>query len=278
MSTPEKNTPDDFHMDLLVKQVTEGVTPAEQRALESLDPAVRSRQIAELERAAAAITVAGSARLAPLPPALRARLEESARTFVAEAGSAPAAGAATAAGAGKAPDTVRSLPLRRPAVSLDGWWAAAACLVLAVFAWLRVPAPPSRAAVSPAAERAALLAQTGSLKIEAAGTQDPAAVGARVDVVWDPVSQRGYLRFVGLAPNDPKVNQYQIWIFDGEGDPRYPVDGGVFDVPADAREVLVPIHAAIRVHNAKAFAVTVERPGGVVVSARGRVVALAQAT
>ncbi|MGA9025198.1 MAG: hypothetical protein WB440_04000, partial [Steroidobacteraceae bacterium] len=110
MSTPEKNTPDDFHMDLLVKQVTEGVTPAEQRALESLDPAVRSRQIAELERAAAAITVAGSARLAPLPPALRARLEESARTFVAEAGSAPAAGAATAAGAGKAPDTVRSLP------------------------------------------------------------------------------------------------------------------------------------------------------------------------
>ena len=103
-------------------------------------------------------------------------------------------------------------------------------------------------------------------------------MGARVDVVWDPVSQRGYLRFVGLAPNDPKVNQYQIWIFDGEGDPRYPVDGGVFDVPADAREVLVPIHAAIRVHNAKAFAVTVERPGGVVVSARGRVVALAQAT
>ena len=50
MSTPEKNTPDDFQMDLLGKQVTEGVTPAEQRALESLDPAVRSRQIAELER------------------------------------------------------------------------------------------------------------------------------------------------------------------------------------------------------------------------------------
>jgi len=55
------------------------------------------------------------------------------------------------------------------------------------------------------------------------------------------------------------------------------VDGGVFDVPADATEVVVPIHAAIAVGAAQAFAVTVEKPGGVVVSAREHIVALAQA-
>jgi hypothetical protein len=39
----------------------------------------------------------------------------------------------------------------------------------------------------------------------------------------------------------------------------------------------VPIHAALPVRAAKAFAVTVEKPGGVVVSAREHVVLLGQA-
>jgi anti-sigma-K factor RskA len=96
--------------------------------------------------------------------------------------------------------------------------------------------------------------------------------------VWNPATQRGFLHLVGLKPNDPRVDQYQLWIFDGERDQRYPVDGGVFDVPANASEVLVPIRAAVPVHAAKAFAVTVEKPGGAVVSARDHVVALGQAT
>jgi hypothetical protein len=56
------------------------------------------------------------------------------------------------------------------------------------------------------------------------------------------------------------------------------VNGGVFNVPADSSEVLVPIRAALPVHLAKAFAVTIEKPGGVVVSDRDRVVASGQAT
>ena len=67
-----------------------------------------------------------------------------------------------------------------------------------------------------------------------------------------------------------------VTVLQTERDQRYPVDGGLFDVPANAPEILVPIRAAVPVHAVKAFAVTIERPGGVVVSARDHVVALGQ--
>jgi len=70
------------------------------------------------------------------------------------------------------------------------------------------------------------------------------------------------------------VHQYQIWIFDGARDKRFPVDGGVFDVPANTTDVVIPIRAELMVHKPAAFAVTVEKPGGVVVSGREHVVAL----
>jgi anti-sigma-K factor RskA len=142
---------------------------------------------------------------------------------------------------------------------------------------MRVP-PVVTPPPTPAEERAAMLSQPDALKVTLGATQDPAATGASGDVVWDPITQRGFIRFVGLKPNDPRLHQYQLWIFDGERDPRYPVDGGVFDVPADSAEVVVPIRAALRVHDPKAFAVTIEKPGGAVVSDRGHVVALGKAS
>jgi len=75
----------------------------------------------------------------------------------------------------------------------------------------------------------------------------------------------------------PRAIQYQAWIFDAARDERYPVDGGVFDVPAGADEVIVPIQAGIPVQRAVAFAVTVEQPGGTVVSDRAKLVAFARA-
>lgn len=62
---------------------------------------------------------------------------------------------------------------------------------------------------------------------------------------WSNARQSGYMRFTGLAANDPSESQYQLWIFDGERDDRYPIDGGVFDVPASG-EVVVPIAAKLR--------------------------------
>jgi len=269
--TGPQNQPDEALVDLLIKQVTEGLSPAEQRALDVLDSAAASRYLRDFERAAAAVTLAGTANAESLPPALRARLEQRALEFIASAGrtvggdnvvdiSAPRKGVAPAPRA----------YLKGGAV---GWFAAAACLLLAVFGWLRSPPP----APTPAEARAALMARSESLKLNLGATKDPAAAGVTGDVVWDPVTQQGFLRFVGLPQNDPKVHQYQLWIFDGTRDQRYPVDGGVFDVPANSTEVLVPIHAALPVRMAKAFAVTIEKPGGAVVSAREHILVLAQA-
>lgn len=98
------------------------------------------------------------------------------------------------------------------------------------------------------------------------------------DVVWDPERQEGFLKLKGFVANDPARSQYQLWIFDAARDERYPVDGGVFDVPGDREEVLVPIKAAVPVSRPSAFAVTVEKSGGAVVSRREKVVALAHAS
>lgn len=277
MSEPgPQNQPDEAMVDLLIKQVTEGLSPDEQRALDVLDSGVASAHLREFERAAAAVALAGGAHQERLPPGLAERVARQADDHFA---------ALAAAAGGKVVDlaAVRSAAAapRTPRAASHGgaygWFAAAACSVLAVLAWNRPPPPP---AVPPtaAAQRAALLANPGSLKITLGATKDPAAAGVTGDVVWDPVTQRGFAHFAGLAPNDPALRQYQLWIFDAGRDKRYPVDGGVFDIPASATEVVIPIHAALPIMSAKAFAVTVEKPGGVVVSGLEHVVALGAAS
>lgn len=100
------------------------------------------------------------------------------------------------------------------------------------------------------------------------------------DVVWSDKSQSGYMRFRGLKPNDPTVEQYQLWIFDEARNAEHPVDGGVFDLAAaegnEAGETVIPINAKLPITKATLFAITVEKPGGVVVSDRSRLPLLAQ--
>jgi hypothetical protein len=108
--------------------------------------------------------------------------------------------------------------------------------------------------------------------------EDPAATDAAGDVVWSDQEQVGFMRFRGLASNDPALFQYQLWIFDEARDDSFPVDGGVFDVPPQSDEVIVPIRAKLTVARAKMFAITVEEPGGVVVSKRERLPLLAVRT
>jgi hypothetical protein len=81
----------------------------------------------------------------------------------------------------------------------------------------------------------------------------------------------GFLRLRDLPLNDPRRAQYQVWIFDKNQDERYPIDGGVFDVDRSG-DVVIPIRAAIRVSDPTMFAITVEKPGGVVVSRRDPIV------
>jgi len=127
----------------------------------------------------------------------------------------------------------------------------------------------------PAADRAFFLKQHPSLWQRALlPGPDPTGQGVSGDVVWDARSQTGYLRFRGLRPNNPNVDQYQLWIFDARRDPRFPVDGGVFNVTA-GRDDVVAFKAKLNVEVPLMFVITVEARGGVVVSDRQRIAAVA---
>lgn len=155
------------------------------------------------------------------------------------------------------------------------WLMAAACLVVACGALWLVWRKDRGGAAAPSEARADMLASAaGVSKLAWTATPDPNAKGASGDVVWSTTEQRGYMRFVGLTPNDPTQYQYQLWIFDKDRDDKFPVDGGVFDVSSTG-EVIVPISAKLRVNEATLFAVTIEKPGGVVVSKRERIVVTA---
>ena len=173
-----------------------------------------------------------------------------------------------------------------------GWWTAACLAALLAWQWSPLPriVPPSAAVLQPpslAELRGRLLtADPGVVTaVWKKASDDPSVIadqtdietaGGLGDVVWSSARQEGFMRFRGLAANDPTVAQYQLWIFDAERDEAYPVDGGVFDVPAQAEgDVIVRIDPRLPISRATAFAITVEQPGGVVVSSRGRLPLLA---
>lgn len=93
-------------------------------------------------------------------------------------------------------------------------------------------------------------------------------------ILWSDSMQEGYMVFDGLPINDPKVEQYQLWIFDTDRGQEVPVDGGVFNVTEEGK-VVVPVDAHVPVENAVQFAVTVEKPGGVMRSNREKIPVLA---
>ncbi len=201
----------------------------------------------------------------PLPDALRAKIVAAAPEHQAAAQIIAESQRAAPASTGQR-DGIRF----REALA---WFAAAACLLIAFMLWSNSH-PPTQ---SMAQARATLLQQEPKLRPLAwTATDDPAAKGATGDVVWSNDKQQGFLRFKGLARNDPAKDQYQLWIFDGKQDERYPIDGGVFDVDSATGDVVVPIHAKLHVADPKMFAVTVEKPGGVVVSDRKHIALLAK--
>lgn len=164
------------------------------------------------------------------------------------------------------PPTGLSLPVQ--SLKYGPWLVAAAAIMLAVIGWMQsTPAP-----INPVAARSRLMANVPDTHTIAWADND---LGVAGDVVWSDTRQEGYLRFEGLAANAPTVEQYQLWIFDADRDERYPVDGGVFDIATDGAETVVKIDPKIDVNRATLFAITIEPPGGVVVSDRSRLILLA---
>lgn len=169
---------------------------------------------------------------------------------------------------------------RRHRSGLSGWMVAAVCLLVAIVIWFQRPPSPEDPIQSPslAEQRRELLESAPDPLVAGwqAGPTAPAGASVKGNVVWSDAKQTGFMTFRGLPVNNPREEQYQLWIFDAERDKRYPVDGGVFNVESKTGEVIVAINAKLPVFEPTLFAITVEPPGGVVVSDRSRLVRLAK--
>ncbi len=153
-------------------------------------------------------------------------------------------------------------------------WIVAACLMFFVLTWMTVgDAVAPGGSLSLSEKRAALIALPGTIVARWAVGPTPMSTQGPLDqplgdVVWSMESQEGYMSFQGLPVNDPNVEQYQLWIIDPSRD-KHPIDGGVFDIVANGTSI-IPIDAKLGVVSPQAFAITVEKPGGVVVSDQKR--------
>ncbi len=168
-----------------------------------------------------------------------------------------------------------------------GWaFAAAACVVLAVTFLSTRPnqtpelvKTPERIStpqpdLSIEQKREQLLASAGdTVKIPLTNPKNEKEVIG--DMVWSNAEQKGYAHFTNLPVNDAATETYQVWIVDETRDAKAPLSGGVFNV-SKTGEVFVPVNAQLEVRKPKMIAITVEKPGGVVVSKQEKVVALAK--
>lgn len=111
------------------------------------------------------------------------------------------------------------------------------------------------------------------LRLPWSTTADPLVADATVagEVIWSDSLQVGFMVFESLPVNAVAEAQYQLWIFSSDQKESTPVDGGVFDSASTGR-IVVPIDPKLGVRTPSLFAVTVEKPGGVVVSERDRLI------
>ena len=169
-----------------------------------------------------------------------------------------------------------------------GWAVAAtACIALALNLWSTRPLPQNETAqsqtggqqtptpkLSAAEERASLLAgTTDTVKIPLADAKNPEKILG--EMVWSNSLQKGYARFTNLPANDTAKETYQLWIVDEAQNLKTPISGGVFNVSTTG-ETTVTVDPQLIVKKPIMIAVSKEKPGGVVVSAPERIVALAK--
>lgn len=266
-------------LDLLSKQAVYGLTEEETRQLDELkgrsDIGMTSQSF---EQTAAAISLANLDVSEPLPQRLQAKILADAEQYF------------DRSTAGNTRPEVAPVEAR-PQGSLWNWlgWAvaAAACVALAVNLWTSrqasdvaggltpTPTPVNEEKLDPSQMRQRLIESSPDLARANWGAGKMAELNPAGDVVWSDEKQAGYLRLTGLPKNDPEKETYQLWIIAENQDPKTPVDGGTFDINADG-DVIIPIDAAVKVQNPQAFAITIEKPGGVVVSEQKKLAALAK--
>ncbi len=169
-----------------------------------------------------------------------------------------------------------------------GWgFAALACIALVANIWLTrvnpntdvvtnpTPTATPKKELTPAEKKQQFLASVNDLIKTSVASPDEKNKELTGEIAWSNTKQEGYVTVKGLPKNDKNKETYQLWIFDETQDEATPIDGGIFDIDENG-EVIIPINAKIDVKKPKMFAVTVEKPGGTVVSKRDKIVALAK--
>jgi len=238
--THDPTTFDRLH-ELLADRATVGLTVAEADELSTLQTRWPHVDPNELDRVAAALSLAGDPDSVPVPPELMAKLE-----------------AAAAAHFARPPEPRRT---RHTIVywAVGGWVCAAALLVgLLYLEFGRIPSGVAQ-------NRDRLAADPTAIRYASAAMVDAPAG----NVVFSAAKQEGYMELRGMTPNDPMKSQYQLWVVDTGRSFKEPVDGGVFDVEPDGT-ALVPVRSPLILKGPALFAVTREPPGGVVVSEDGK--------
>lgn len=252
--------------DLMCDQATLGLSDAERAEFDALCDEFPELNDGSIERAAAAADVALSrGRVEQMPDHLRSKILLDGQRIASEYGAA--------SGSRRGPDrthsTARASVARRAdPMRIGGWLAAAAAIVVAAVGWLRPVGGGSGGDAPPAAARERLIASAPDAVVIPMGDWDnPEQAGVTGDVVWSESAQTGYLRLAGLRRNDPTVEQYQLWIVDSRGMGQR-ISGALFDATPDpvTGEVVVRIEPEIATQGAAAFALTIEKPGGVWVS------------
>lgn len=257
-------------LDLLCKQATEGLTPEETKEMNQLQISHGvAVDLQSLEMTAAAISLSGVRPDDKLPDHLKGAILARADEFFASKNAEP-----------KIQFAVTDVPARSTSSmwGLLGWLAAAAaCIALAVNIWvsrsrtidqadLKTPTPTPEQ-LSPSQQRDRFMAAASDMVKAEWSAGKITEIKPAGDVVWSDAKQTGYLRVTGLPKNDPNKQTYQLWIVAGNQDAKTPVDGGTFDINLDG-EVVIPIDAKVKTLDPKAFAITIEKPGGVVVSTK----------
>lgn len=247
-------------MQLLADRATEGLDPFSTRELDDLLARQPHYESFALERAAAAIDLASySSPAEALPGALRDRILTDAGRFLATAAQPHVAKGDSQA----APSNSNGTGSKRWSGRVE-WSLAAAALLFAVLGGWRALTMEKPSTDSAPEQYARFVREAGDLLRAAWAGKEPGFEVVTGEVVWSNAAQHGFMRLVGLPPNDPRVCQYQLWIVDPKRD-THPIDGGVFDVRS-AREAIIAIDAKLRADDPALFAITVEKPGGVVVS------------
>lgn len=252
--------------ELLADQAVFGLSPTESKELAILQRELSLTESSGFENAAAQVhQLFENADLEPLPAALRDSILQQA----AEINFSSEAGSDNENGSGSAVATV--MPKSIDSASKAGfkfssampWLVSAVCLSVAIFTFVSNWEPPD---AKPQQLRSQLLASAQDVvQVDWSPGTTPIK-GVSGNVVWSDAQQSGFMLFDGLPPNDASKEQYQLWIFGKNRPEETPVDGGVFDIVSKGKTI-VPIDAKLPV-DAVVFAITIEPPGGVVVSKR----------